>query len=75
MSAVDDFLEANHSYAENFAKGDKPLPPAKRVAVVACMDARIEMIFASPFDAYRPARSYLTRTAFAASYTTSGMAA
>jgi carbonic anhydrase len=42
MSAIDDFLEANHSYAENFAKGDKPLPPAKRVAVVACMDARIE---------------------------------
>ena len=42
MSAVEDFLEANHNYAENFAKGDKPLPPAKQVAVVACMDARIE---------------------------------
>ena len=42
MSAVDDFLEANQGYAENFVKGDKPLPPAKKVAVVACMDARIE---------------------------------
>lgn len=42
MPAITDFLEANQSYAENFTKGDKPLPPAKRVAVVACMDARIE---------------------------------
>lgn len=42
MSAIADFLEANQSYAENFTKGDKPLPPAKKVAVVACMDARIE---------------------------------
>jgi carbonic anhydrase len=42
MSATDDFLAANQSYADNFTKGGKPMPPAKRVAVVACMDARIE---------------------------------
>lgn len=42
MSATDDFLAANRSYAQSFDKGDKALPPAKRVAVVACMDARIE---------------------------------
>ncbi len=42
MSATDDFLEANRSYAENFTKSGKPMPPAKKVAVVACMDARIE---------------------------------
>jgi carbonic anhydrase len=42
MSATNDFLAANQNYAENFTKGDKPLPPAKQVAVVACMDARIE---------------------------------
>lgn len=42
MSATTEFLQANQSYAENFTKGDKPLPPAKKVAVVACMDARIE---------------------------------
>ena len=42
MSASNDFLAANQSYAESFTKGDKPLPPAKKVAVVACMDARIE---------------------------------
>lgn len=42
MSATENFLEANQRYASNFTKGDKPLPPAKKVAVVACMDARIE---------------------------------
>ena len=42
MSATSDFLEANKSYASDFAKGDKAMPPAKKVAVVACMDARIE---------------------------------
>ena len=42
MSATHEFLEANKTYASTFTKGDKPLPPAKKVAVVACMDARIE---------------------------------
>jgi carbonic anhydrase len=42
MSATEEFLAANQKYAQQFDKGDKPLPPAKRVAVVACMDARIE---------------------------------
>ena len=42
MSATEEFLAANRQYAQNFDKGDKALPPARRVAVVACMDARIE---------------------------------
>lgn len=42
MSATNEFLAANQNYAASFTKGDKPLPPAKHVAVVACMDARIE---------------------------------
>ncbi len=42
MSATDEFLQANASYAEGFDKGGLPMPPAKKVAVVACMDARIE---------------------------------
>jgi carbonic anhydrase len=42
MSATDDFLKANKQYAEAFDQGGKPMPPAKKVAVVACMDARIE---------------------------------
>lgn len=42
MSATDEFLVANETYAAAFTKGSKPMPPAKKVAVVACMDARIE---------------------------------
>ena len=42
MSATEEFLAANERYAQTFDKGDKALPPARRVAVVACMDARIE---------------------------------
>src|SRR5918997_28506 len=42
MSVTDELLENSKTYAESFAKGDLPLPPAKKVAVVACMDARLD---------------------------------
>ena len=42
MSAIDDLLEHNTRYAAGFSKGDLPLPPAQRLAIVACMDARME---------------------------------
>jgi carbonic anhydrase len=41
MSATDELLKNNESYAETFDKGDLPLPPAKKIAVVTCMDARL----------------------------------
>ncbi len=41
MSAIDEFLDNNTAFAETFDKGDLPLPPAKKVAIVACMDARL----------------------------------
>jgi carbonic anhydrase len=41
MSATDDLLRNAEAYAESFGHGDLSLPPAKKVAVVACMDARI----------------------------------
>jgi carbonic anhydrase len=41
MSAVDELLKNNEAFAESFDKGDVPLPPAKKVAIVACMDARL----------------------------------
>src|SRR5437763_6368913 len=41
MSATDELIENSKRYAESFDKGDLPLPPAKKVAVVACMDARL----------------------------------
>jgi len=43
MSVTDDLLRNNEAYAEAFDKGDLPLPPAKKVAVVACMDARLDV--------------------------------
>ena len=43
MSATDDFLKNNENYATGFSKGDLRSPPAKQVAVVACMDARLDV--------------------------------
>ena len=43
MSVTDDLLKNNEEYARGFDKGDLPLPPAKGVAVVACMDARLDV--------------------------------
>ena len=42
MSETERMLAANADYAERFHKGDLAIPPARRVAVVTCMDARIE---------------------------------
>jgi carbonic anhydrase len=41
MTVTDELLENAEQYARNFDRGDLPLPPAKRVAVLACMDARL----------------------------------
>ena len=43
MSATDELLRKNDTYAHSFDKGGLPLPPAKHVAVVACMDARLDV--------------------------------
>src|ERR671917_2623191 len=43
MSVTDELLQNNADYAQAFDKGDLPLPPAKGVAVVACMDARLNV--------------------------------
>jgi carbonic anhydrase len=42
MSEVSTFLKANERYAASFAKGHLPMPPSRHVAVVACMDARLD---------------------------------
>ncbi len=41
MAQFDEFREANERYAASFDKGDLPTPPARGVAVVTCMDARL----------------------------------
>src|ERR1041385_6981830 len=43
MSVTDELVRNNDSYAGSFKKGDLPLPPAKKLAVVACMDARLDV--------------------------------
>ena len=43
MSATDELLASAQRYAASFDQGDLPLPPAKHVAVVACMDARLDV--------------------------------
>ncbi len=43
MSAIDDALASNSRYADGFDKSDLPLPPAHGLAVVACMDARLDV--------------------------------
>jgi carbonic anhydrase len=43
VSVTDELLQNNEAYAESFDKGDLPIPPAKGVAVVACMDARLNV--------------------------------
>jgi carbonic anhydrase len=41
MTVIDQLVQNAESYGEGFDKADLPLPPAKRVAIVACMDARL----------------------------------
>jgi carbonic anhydrase len=41
MSATDELLRNNERYANSFEKSDLPMPPAKQIAIVTCMDARL----------------------------------
>src|SRR2546429_4272701 len=43
MSVTDDLLKNNQAYARSFDKGNLPLPPARKLAVLACMDARLDV--------------------------------
>jgi carbonic anhydrase len=41
-TATDNLLDNNAAYVSTFDKGDLPLPPARKLAVLACMDARLD---------------------------------
>ena len=43
MAVTEELVHNNEAYAKGFDQGDLPLPPAKRVAVLACMDARLDV--------------------------------
>lgn len=42
MSATDEFVQANEGYAARFDKGNLAAPPTRRVAIITCMDARLD---------------------------------
>lgn len=41
MSATDEVLKADEAYAKNFTLGNLAMPPARKLAILACMDARL----------------------------------
>jgi carbonic anhydrase len=43
MTVTDELLRNNAEFASSFSKGDLPMPPGKALAVVACMDARLNV--------------------------------
>jgi carbonic anhydrase len=50
MTVADEFLTNNERYAAGFGKGDLAMPPAKQVAILACMDARLDPARALGFE-------------------------
>jgi len=43
MSEIETILDANRSYSQHFGeRGSLPLPPARRIAILTCMDARLD---------------------------------
>lgn len=55
MSSIDDAMKANNDYTQSFTLGDLAMPPARQLAVVACMDARLtveEMLGIKTGDAH-----------------------
>ena len=40
---TDELVERAKAYASDFSRGDVPIPPARKVAIVACMDARLDL--------------------------------
>jgi carbonic anhydrase len=43
MSVTDELLRNNEAYAATFDKADLPTPPARKLAIVACMDSRLDV--------------------------------
>lgn len=42
MAVTEELVQANQEFADNFNKGALPMPPAKHIAVLTCMDARLD---------------------------------
>jgi carbonic anhydrase len=42
VSVTDELVEANRGFAKGFDQGGLPMPPARAIAIVTCMDARLQ---------------------------------
>ena len=42
MPVLDEIKKANEAYAADFSRGDLPAPPGRRLALITCMDARLD---------------------------------
>ena len=60
MSVTDEVLQANETYAKNFKLGELPIPPARKLAVLACMDARVSV---EQFLGLKPGDAHIIRNA------------
>ncbi len=60
MGVYEETLEANQRYTESFALGHLPMPPARKLAVVACMDARLTV---EQFLGLRTGEAHIIRNA------------
>lgn len=43
MTELDKIVDANEQYSHNFKQGNLSIPPARKLAVLACMDARLNV--------------------------------
>lgn len=60
MSKTDEVLQANENYSRNFKLGALPMPPARKLAIVACMDARLTV---EPALGLKPGDAHIIRNA------------
>ena len=60
MSITDEAVAANQNYAREFKLGHLPMPPAKRLAILACMDARLTI---EPMLGLKTSEAHIIRNA------------
>ena len=55
MSIIDEVLAANQEYSRHFTAGSLPMKPARKLAIVACMDSRqavVQLLGLKPGEAH-----------------------
>ena len=60
MSTIDDAVRANESYSREFTLGQLAMPPARKIAIVACMDARLTL---EPMLGFKTGDAHIIRNA------------